>query len=448
MIDRLTHEAHRARRWLVVAVAVQIVLVTGLVHVNGLFDLVGMDYFTSYTAAEMIYNGDASDLYDTRAQWEYQRPLIDALDIDWDDRVMHPYISPPLLGIASVPLLALGPSLAFAVWVLLNVAAVCAGVWLIVRRLETNWLTPWVVLVGSMPLLMALMLGQVEGLLFLAFVAFMLELRDGRDIRAGLALAVFAIKPPLLLAPLLYLAVTGRRRATWTTLIATGVQAAGSMLLVGPRGVREFVDLSQRLSGPEGTIVTNVWGMVNIRSIVVRAFPVDDRVLTNLTIVALTAATLSVTCWFWRRAGRESAALPSLALLALTTVLTSYHALYHTATIALIGVILLVVHARAQRDESSAERLTVFSWAIFSFLPLISFVIVQTSKVPAAIGVVGILLLWGLAAGTVAQQITATEAAAQPSQAHLAPWYVVREHQPRASTQSRPVQAAQRRLPR
>ena len=109
---------------------------------------------------------------------------------------------------------------------------------------------------------------------------------------AGLALSVFAIKPPLLLAPLLYLAVTGRRRATWTTILATGVQAVASMALVGPKGVREFVELSRRLSGPDGTIVTNVWGMVNIRSVVVRAFPVDDRLLTNVMIVLLTAVTL------------------------------------------------------------------------------------------------------------------------------------------------------------
>jgi hypothetical protein len=69
--------------------------------------------------------------------------------------------------------------------------------------------------------------------------------------------------------------------------------------------------------------------------------------------------------------------------------------------------------------------MTVFSWVLFSFLPLIAFVIVPTSKVPAAIGVGGILLLWAIAAGTVAQQIAATEAATRPSRSELRPWYVV-----------------------
>ncbi len=427
MIDQLIHDLYRARRWLVIAIAVQVVLVVGMLSVDGLFEHVGMDYLTSYTAAQMIQDGSASDLYDTRVQWEYQRPIIDAHGVDWGDRVMHPYIAPPLLGVISMPLIVFGPSVAFVLWTLLNVAAVGTGVWLLARRLEIDWSPVLVVLLGSLPLFMVLMLGQVEGLLFVAFIVFALSLRDGRDVRAGLALAVFAIKPPLLLAPLLYLAVTGRRRAVWTTLVATSIQTIASMALVGPTGVREYVELSQRLSGPDGTVVTNVWGMVNIRSIVIRALPVDDHTVANAMIVLLTGLTLAVTCWFWRRAAREASMLPSLALLAVTTVLTSYHALYHSATISLIGVLLLIAHANIQRDIPRIERLTVFSWTTFSLLPLSAFVIVQTSRVPAAIGVVGVMLLWAVAAGTVAQQVAASAAASQPSRRNSQPWYVVRE---------------------
>ena len=426
-MDRIVHEAYRVRRWLVIAIAVQVVLVAGMLHVDGLFEHVGMDYLTSYTAAQMIRDGAASDLYDTRAQWEYQRPIIDAHGVDWGDRIMHPYIAPPSLGALSIPLLVFGPAVAYVAWMLLNAVAVSVGLWLLVRRLGIDWSPVLVVLLGSLPLFMVLMLGQVEGLLFLAFIVFALALRDGRDVRAGLALAVFAIKPPLLLAPLLYLAVTGRRRAVWTTLLATALQAVASMALVGPNGVREYVELSRRLSGPDGTIVTNVWGMVNIRSIVVRALPVDNHIVTNAMIVLLTGLTLAVTSWFWRRAARESSMLPSLALLAVTTVLTSYHALYHTATIALIGVLLLVAYSIRQRDTPQVERLTVFSWTTFSLLPLLTFVLVPTSKVPATIGVVGILLLWAAAAGTIAQQVAATEAASRPPMASMQPWYVVRD---------------------
>jgi len=424
-VDHLIHEAYRARRWLFIAVAAQIVLVAGLLHVNGLFDHVGMDFLTSYTAAEMIRDGAATDLYDTRAQWEFQRPIIESHNIEWGDRVMHPYIAPPSLGILATPLLILGPSLAYVAWAALNLSAVGLAIWLLVRRLGIDWHAPLVVVAGSLPLFMVLMLGQVEGLLFLAFVVFALELREGRELRAGLALAVFAIKPPLLLAPLLYLAITGRRRATWTTIVATAGQALVSIALVGPKGVREYVELSQRMSGPDGTNVTNVWGMVNIRSIVVRAFPTDEHLLINATIVFLTGLTLAATCWFWRRAGHDAAGAPSLALLAVTTVLTSYHALYHTTTIALLGVVFLVAHALINREEARVERLTVFTWAAFSLLPLLTFVTVQTSKVPAGIGLTGLLLVWAMAASAIAQQAADAEEVSRPSRSELRPWYVV-----------------------
>lgn len=424
-MDRLFHEAYRAQRWLIFVIAIQIVIFSGLLYSKGLFGHIGMDYFTTYTAAEMIRDGAAADVYDTRAQWEYQRPIIEEYQIDWGDRVMHPYIAPPVLGVLSIPLLVLGPTLAYAVWLLLNIAAVAVGIWLLSKRLAGGLQAPLVVLVGSLPLFMILMLGQVEGLLFLAFVIFALELREGRDIRAGLALAAFAIKPPLLLAPLLYLAITGRRRATWTAILAVASQAVLSMALVGTKGIRDFIELSQRLSGPDGTTVTNVWGMVNIRSIVVRTMPADNHLLANAMIVGLTGVTLAVACWFWKRSGREATGLPCLALLSVTTVLTAYHALYHTTFIALLGVVLLVAHSLSQRDEARVERLTVFSWTMFSALPLLAFVVVQTSTVPAVIGVVGILLLWGVATGAVSQQIASTEAATRPSSATLQPWYVV-----------------------
>jgi len=426
-MDRVIRRIYSGNRWLIVAVAVEIVLVAGLLHVEGLFEHVGMDYLTTYTAAEIIADGEAAHLYDTRLQWEYQRPVIDAHGVDWGDRLMHPYIAPPTLGIISIPLLPFGPAAAYVIWMLLNLAAVGLALWLIVQRLRLPWSVPLLVMAGAMPLFMVLMLGQVEGLLFLAFVAFALALQDGREGRAGLALAVFAIKPPLLLAPLIYLAVTGRRRAFWTTVLATGIQAAASMALVGPTGVRGYVDLSQRLSGPDGTIVTNVWGMVNLRSVVIRAFPTDHHMLTNILIVMLTLTTLAVTGWFWRRAAREASMLPSLALLAVTTVLTSYHALYHTAALALVGIVLLAAYAAQQRDVVRIERLTVFSWIAFTLLPLIAFVMVQTSKIPAAIGVIGVLLAWTIATGTVAQQVAATEAATRPAGANVQPWYVVRD---------------------
>jgi hypothetical protein len=393
------------RRWLIVAITIECVIVAGMLHARGMFDHVGMDFLTTYSGAEMVASGRAAELYDTRAQWDVQRPIIDAYDVRWNDRVMHPYVAPPILALLCVPLLLLSPAAAFVVWSALNALCVAVAGWLLSRHLNIDWRLLAAILAGSMPLFYILLMGQIEGLLFLALVVFIIELRAQREVGAGLALAVFAIKPPLLLAPLLFLAVAGRRRALWTAVGATAVHAAASIALVGPSGVRDFIALSQRLSGPDGTRVTNVWGMVNVRSVVVRAFPPDQGILINLLIVALTALVLLTACWAWRRPGVDPTGLPSLALLAVTTVLTSYHALFHTATLALLGVALLVAHAARSGDLARANRLTVFSWLLFTALPLAYFVVVQSSKIPASIATIGVLLSWGFAAYAVTQSV-------------------------------------------
>jgi hypothetical protein len=246
-------------------------------------------------------------------------------------------------------------------------------------------------------------------------VVFMTELHAGRDVRAGLALAVLALKPPLLLAPIIYLFVLGRRRAIWTTIAAGAAQAAVSIALVGWSGVADYLRLSRRLAGPDGTVVTNVWGMVNIRAMVVRAFPADDGLLVTVVIVGLTALVLGGAAWLWHRSA-EPTGTTALALLATMTVLTSYHALYHTSIFAVLGAILLIAQARRIGDAHQADRALVVSWLCFTLLPLAYFLVVQSSKVPAVLSTIGILLIAAMASHLLAQPATVVQPIPAPAE--------------------------------
>lgn len=377
--------------------AVEACLVVALVHTNGLFHHVGMDFLTTYTAADMIREGESGALYDTRAQWERQLPIIEQYGVNWPDRVMHPYIAPPILALIAIPLVPLGVVGATGVWAALNALAAGGAIWLLARHMAIDWRLSAAVIVGSLPLFSVLMLGQVEGLLLLAFTVFAVDLRAGRHVRAGLALALLAIKPPLLIAPLLYLLVTGRRLTAVATLAGAAAQALLSAIIIGPAGIRDYVELSRRMAGPDGAIVTNVWGMVNIRAAVVRAMSIDQGWLANTVVVLATVAVLTVACALWRRSGAESVSLPALGLLAITTVLTSYHALYHTALLALLGVVLLLGEIEHRGRSDLAGRLYVSSWMLFTVAPLASFAIVASSKIPAGISTVGLAAGWGIA---------------------------------------------------
>src|SRR5690606_34304679 len=112
---------------------------------------------------------------------------------------------PPQLAIITLPLLLVGPIIGWLIWIAVNVAAAVVAVRMLASRLRIDWLLVAIVVLASFPLFYTLLLGQVEGVLLLAMTVFVLELRRGNEGRAGLALAVLALKPQLLLVPLLFL---------------------------------------------------------------------------------------------------------------------------------------------------------------------------------------------------------------------------------------------------
>lgn len=395
------------RFWLIVYLAIECVVLVSLVQRQGIFFHAGLDYLPSYAAAEMLIDGGRKDLYDTFLQWQRQQPVLERYDVGWQDRMLQPYVAPPLLALLSVPLLVLTPFAAWLVWGGLNLAAVVTAMVALARRLRIEWSIVAFIVLGSFPLFYTILLGQVEGILFLAMAIFVFELRRGNEVRAALALSVLALKPQLLIAPLIYVVVTGHRRTFFTTAVAGVVQLAVSVLLVGVSGMREYIQFGRQLSAPEGTAATNVLGMVNLRAMVVRAFPMDATMLQNALIVSVSVALLGVAAYLWWRLGRDALLGPGLALLMTTTLLTSYHALYHTAIFATLGVVFLLEHAYRESDLSAAERLIGVSWLFFSFGPLLPFLVVQSSRVPAVISTVGVLVLWGFALRGVLAQLPA-----------------------------------------
>lgn len=388
----------RIRYWLPVYLLIELAILVTLVRVQGVFVQVGMDFLPSFAGARMLIDGGRHDLYDTFLQWHRQQPIINDYGGGWTDRMVQPYVAPPQLAIITLPLLLVGPIIGWLVWISANLAAAVLAVRLLVRRLRIDWPLIASIVLASFPLFYTLLLGQVEGILLLALTVFVLELRRGNEGRAGLALAVLALKPQLLLVPLLFMVVTGRRRGLIVTLTAGAAQLVVSTLVVGISGMREYVNLGQRLSTPEGIVATNVPGMVNIRGAIVRALPWLDANLANVLILVFSLALLAVAVYLWRKLGALALSGPGIALLMTTLLLTSYHALYHTAVFATLAVVFLVEHAWNAGDESLVWRLTVGAWVGFALLPMLAFVlIVQSSPVPATIGTLAALGFWAVA---------------------------------------------------
>ena len=399
------------RVWLLAYVAVEIAILVSLVQTGGVFFHAGLDFLPSYAGAQMLIDGGRHDLYDTFLQWHRQQPIIDKYGAAWSDRMLQPYVAPPLLAILSIPLLILSPMIAWLTWGALNVAGAVTAVTMLARRLRIEWSTVALVVLASFPLFYTVLLGQVEGILLLAMVIFVLELRRGNEVRAALALSVLALKPQLLVAPLVFIVVTGRRKTLFTTMAAGAVQLAICTLVVGMSGMREYIEFGRRLSSPEGIAATNVPGMVNVRAIVVRAFPGWESRVIDLTILSVSFALLALAAYLWYRLGREALSGPSIALLMTTTLLTAYHALYHTAVFATLAAVFLIEAAYRKDDFFWARRIVMFTWVFFAFAPLLPFLVVQSSKVPAMISTLGVLVIWGVSLRQVLASLPTPESA-------------------------------------
>lgn len=384
-----------AARWTVTALIIlQCVVIAGMVRRDGPFDHVGMDYLTTWVASDIVLHGEGGRLYDARTQWTHQLPVIERYGVHWDDRLLHPYLAPPPLALVGLPFALLSPFVALVAWMAVGLGAVLLAIRRIAVAFSVDWrLILWVV-AGSMPLFALLMLGQADGLLALAFSVFAIQLRRRHDGRAGVALAALALKPQLLVAPLVYLLVTGRRRAIVAATLAGLAEAAVSIALIGFGGLKDELTISRRMAGPAGEAVIHVRGMLNVRAAVYRVLPPDMAGLEMPIVVGLTITILAASAWIWRQHDSREVTASGIALLAITTVLTALHAHYHTGVIALIGVGLMVSVLHERGAHAAARRLAMITWLSFSLVPFLLFVDVESTRMPAALGTIVLLGIW------------------------------------------------------
>ena len=180
------------------------------------------DLLAFWAAGRLILDGRAADLYDAAALTALQRTVI-PVPIGMNGYM--PYINPPFAAAAFAPLAALSEPVARAVWALLNVAlAGGAAAWLTRGLPIRERLLGALLIVTCYPVYHALAEGQWSILLLAAGIVAITAARQGRWGFAGLALAVFWIKPQFVVLPLLAL-VLGRRWRAVAMTVATGLAA-------------------------------------------------------------------------------------------------------------------------------------------------------------------------------------------------------------------------------
>jgi len=188
--------------------------------------------------------GVSSKFYNLLTQYAWQQEF--ALELS-DQLQLLPFLNPPFAAIALAPVAKLPFEAAHLVWAALN-NTILAIIWRgLVQALgqvdRPIKLKALALSFTFLPVLVALMQGQLSLVLVLALLSSWRALEYGRDLHGGLWLALLLIKPHLAFVPAVVLAWQRRALAIAGLGLGSVILLLASLLLVGWRGLQGYVQL-------------------------------------------------------------------------------------------------------------------------------------------------------------------------------------------------------------
>jgi hypothetical protein len=171
------------------------------------------DFMEYFSASHLVVQGHGGDLYNLPLLGNVQSSLAYPL---WPGRSVLPFLYPPYVAVALAPLAALPYTLAFLLWLALNCILFFTVTYALERYAGLTGRRALLLRLGSvcsLPVFMALGLGQISVLLLALFTLVFFAVRAGRDGTAGVALAVALVKPAYVVPFLVVLLVKHRWRA-------------------------------------------------------------------------------------------------------------------------------------------------------------------------------------------------------------------------------------------
>ena len=303
------------------------------------------DFSALYTSGLLVRRGQGRLLYDRHKQWTVQQEFAPNVDIR---KGPMPFIRPPFEALVFLPLAYFSYPAALAIWSLAKIVLL----WLTARvlprpdpftRIYPSWLEVALCL-GFFPVFLDLFEGQDAILLLFILAAALNRLRSGKDVAAGVILALGLFKFHLVLPVVIMLWLAGRARILAGFLPGTAVLAALSCALSGASVLSVYPKYLLDLNRATGVGVVTAQSMPNLRGLLTAFLgraPYPGPIHWLLLPVALVA--IVFTAKLWRPL--VNTGFPGLAsgycLALLVAILTSYYAYSYDMTLLIIPLLLL-----------------------------------------------------------------------------------------------------------
>ena len=293
------------------------------------------DYGGLYLAGRIITDRQTQHMYDYAAQVQFQRQLFGV------SRPGVPFNHPAYEALLFAPLSLLPFASSLYVWVLLNIFML-----LVVAQLLRPFLAPsipalniavFAVALAFAPVGIALMQGQDSILQLLLLTFAFVELKKGREFRAGCFLALALFKWHLVLPVIFLLLLRREWKAGQGFLTAAIVLVLISLAITGLGGAIAYFDLVRYT----GKMLDIPQAMPNLRGIIAFFIP-REGLVRALTVVLSAGLLLLPVASLPRVRDKRSVAFDlDFALMVTIAVLVGYHVYIHDLTLLLLPLVLV-----------------------------------------------------------------------------------------------------------
>lgn len=310
-----------------------------------------IDFRIIYTAGQIAREGGWNAVYDLERQRKVQEQITGrALQL----ADVLPFNHPPTL-LPLQWLIALTPyPAAYLFWAGVSALLSLLNGWLVWRLARgAGWPGLPAALLAAQaflfyPVWVSINKGQDTLFALIGLTVLLLGLQAGRERLSGLGLALLTLRPQFAL-PLAVPFLFRQRRIWWWFAGISALLVAYSVLMVGWKGVTDFLHLLAVTSSGEAVLIRHA-DMYNLKGLLLRLLPeMPIETASGLSWAAF-GLVLAFLCWQWARA--ERIGFPHVSLAVSLSLFASPHLHYHDVSFLLIPTLGLLL------TLTSAGRLT------------------------------------------------------------------------------------------
>ena len=340
--------------------AIAVAFIIAVLSGNGASTLTGRlggDYAAFYGAGRIIAEGEFGELYNWNRQLDSQKDLFPG-----DDKSFLPFMNPPYVALAYLPLSLLPYRLSYVIHTLLLVGALLMTLHLVRpmnAQIDRNYLFAFTLLLFFYPVLRSVLGGQNTALTLLLIASSWRAVEDRHEFRAGFFLGLLLFKPHFALPLIGVYVLSGRWRVGIASAITALFLYVIGVLMQGPRWVIIWFEYAKwAIQPPMGFEADKAISWLGFFKALLG---VDSRFALILGWTMLLGTIVGIS-WIWYVGGRRADLSAQIGLAAPCLLLIPPHVYYYDAGVIFFTyTVLKAKHLKRQSELVGIVWLLGFS---------------------------------------------------------------------------------------